>query len=133
MRCPENNRTPRRQLLFQTTSSATVMRESVGTPSRAFSKETRVQPDDKHAVTAPSDGTARLWDVFTDTQKLISAAKMVAPRCLTAEQREASFFLRAEPPAWCIEMAKWPYQTATWKEWLADERAGKNPRLPTAR
>ena len=22
---------------------------------------------------------------------------------------------------------------AAWKEWLADERAGKNPRLPTAR
>jgi hypothetical protein len=57
---------------------------------------------------------------------------MAAPRCLTAEQREASFFLPAEPPAWCIEMAKWPYQTTAWKEWLADERAGKNPGLPSA-
>jgi hypothetical protein len=90
-------------------------------------------PDNKRVVTASSDGTARLWGVFADTQKLISAAKMVAPRCLTAEQREASFFLPAEPPAWCIEMAKWPYQTAAWREWLADERAGKNPRLPTPR
>jgi hypothetical protein len=57
---------------------------------------------------------------------------MAAPRCLTATQREASFFLSADPPAWCIEMAKWPYHTAAWKAWLTDARAGKNPPLPTA-
>jgi hypothetical protein len=38
---------------------------------------------------------------------------MVTPRCPTAEQREAFFFLPAEPPAWCIEMAKWPYHGAS--------------------
>jgi len=26
-------------------------------------------------------------------------------------------------------MEKWPYQTAAWKRWLADRRAGKNPPL----
>jgi hypothetical protein len=75
----------------------------------------------------------RLWDVFADTRELISQAKMAAPRCLTAEQREASYFLPAEPPAWCIEMAKWPYQTAAWKARLFDESAGKNPPLQAER
>jgi dipeptidyl aminopeptidase/acylaminoacyl peptidase len=103
----------------------------LGHPERVLSAA--FSPDGKRAVTGSSDGTARLWDVFVDTQELISAAKMVAPRCLTAEQRQASFFLRAEPPAWCIEMAKWPYQTAAWKAWLVDERAGTNPLLPAAR
>src|SRR5262249_12286880 len=106
-------------------SSIAVMRHPERVLSAAFS------PDDKRVLTASSDGTGRLWEVFADTQTLISAAKMVAPRCLTAEQREASFFLTAEPPAWCIEMRKWPYHTAGWKAWLADKRAGKNPRLPT--
>jgi hypothetical protein len=86
-------------------------------------------PDGKHIVTAPSDKTARLWEVFTTTQELVSAAKLAVPRCLTAEQRK-TFFLPPEPPAWCIEMEKWPYQTAAWKQWLADTRAGKSPQLP---
>jgi hypothetical protein len=47
--------------------------------------------------------------------------------------REASYFLPAEPPAWCIEMAKWPYQTAAWKARLFDESAGKNPPLQAER
>ena len=89
-------------------------------------------PDGTRVVTASSDGTVRLWDVFADPRELISAAKTVAPRCLTTEQRAAFFFLAAEPPAWCITMAKWPYQTAAWKAWLADERAGKDPQLPAA-
>jgi hypothetical protein len=74
----------------------------------------------------------RLWHVFVDTRKFIATAMVAAPRCLSAEQRAASYFLPAQPPAWCIEMAKWPYQTAAWKTWLADLRAGKNPALPTA-
>jgi hypothetical protein len=41
-------------------------------------------------------------------------------------QRKA-FFLPPEPPKWCIELEKWPYNTAPWKLWLADKSAGKNP------
>ena len=86
-------------------------------------------PDGKRIVTASRDKIARLWDVFATTQQLVSAAKAAIPRCLTAEQR-TMFFLVPEPPAWCIEMEKVPYQTAAWKQWLVDTRAGKNPPLP---
>ena len=44
--------------------------------------------------------------------------------------RGAAFFLRPEPPAWCIEMEKRPYATAEWKQWLADKHAGKDLPLP---
>jgi WD40 repeat protein len=80
----------------------------------------------KRVVTASADKTARLWDISANTQDLISEAKAVAPRCLTQEQRKA-FFLPPQPPAWCIEMDKWPYDTPEWKQWLADVRAGKKP------
>ena len=86
-------------------------------------------PDGTRIVTASKDKTARVWDVFPGTQAFVSAVKAAIPRCLTQGQRKA-FFLPLEPPAWCIEMEKWPYDTATWKHWLADTRAGKNPPLP---
>jgi WD40 repeat protein len=99
-------------------------------PDRVLSAE--FSPNGELVITASSDGAAWIWHVFVDTNKLIATARAAAPRCLTAEQREASYFLPAEPPAWCIEMAKWPYQTVAWKAWLADLRAGKNPALPAA-
>ena len=86
-------------------------------------------PDGKRIVTAGEDNTIRVWDVFTDTQALVARAETDVPRCLTPEQR-MTFFVPPEPPAWCIEMAKWPYDTPAWKQWLADKRAGKNPPLP---
>ena len=88
-------------------------------------------PDGKRIVTASADKTARVWEVFPDTQSLVSAAKAAVPRALTRSQRKA-FFLPPEPPEWCIEMRKWPYDTPEWKQWLADKRAGTNPPLPAA-
>jgi hypothetical protein len=35
-----------------------------------------------------------------------------------------------EPPAWCIEMEKWPYDTQDWKDWLQFKRAHADPPLP---
>jgi WD domain, G-beta repeat len=87
-------------------------------------------PDGKRIVTASKDRTARVWDVFPDTQAFVSAAKAAVPRGLTLAQRKA-VFLPPEPPAWCIEMEKWPYDTPEWRQWLADVHAGKNPSLPT--
>jgi WD40 repeat protein len=89
-----------------------------------------MSPDGTHVVTVSVVGAARIWEVFLrDTESLISHARGILPRCLTPAQRKA-FFLSPEPPNWCIEMAKWPYDTPAWKQWLGGVRAGKNPPLP---
>jgi hypothetical protein len=82
-------------------------------------------PDGKRIVTASADKTARLWEIFANTQELVSHAKAAIPRCLTAAQRN-EFFLPPKPPLWCIEQEKWPYDTDEWKQCLGDTRAGKN-------
>jgi Tol biopolymer transport system component len=89
-------------------------------------------PDGQRVVTASNDKTARLWVVFPTTKDLIDYAKRAVPRCLTHARREAAF-LDPEPPAWCIEMGMWPYNTPAWNQWLADTRAGKKPPLPVKR
>jgi hypothetical protein len=86
-------------------------------------------PDGRRVATASEDQTARSWSVFTATQDLADAAKTVVPRCLTREQR-AKAFLDPEPPAWCIEMEKWPYESQDWKDRLKFKRANANPPLP---
>ena len=88
-------------------------------------------PDGGRIVTASYDKTARIWKIFPDTQALVSRAKADIPRCFIPAQRKA-FFLPPEPPSWCIEMEKWPYNTPEWKQWLADVRANKKPPLPAA-
>ena len=83
-------------------------------------------PDGNRIVTASSD-TARLWELITNTPELVARAKAAVPRCMTQEQRVAAF-LNPDPPIWCIEMEKWPYQTQEWKSWLRNKRA--NTALP---
>ena len=85
--------------------------------------------DGRRVLTASRDRTARIWRFFPSVQNLIEDAKQVVPRCLTLEQR-AEFFLDPRPPQWCIALEKWPYHTGKWKQWLADEIAGRNPPLP---
>ncbi|WP_407116188.1 TIR domain-containing protein [Bradyrhizobium sp. LMG 9283] len=87
-------------------------------------------PDGGHIAALCGDKTARLWKIFANTQELVSHAKTGIPRCLTTAQRNA-YFLPPEPPPWCIEMQKWPYNTLAWKQWLADTRAGR--KLPAMR
>jgi hypothetical protein len=84
-------------------------------------------PDGKRIVTASADKTARLWNA--EPSKQTGEPKAAVPRCMTPAQRKA-FFLPPEPPPWCIELEKWPYDTEEWKQWLRDTRAGKNPPLP---
>jgi hypothetical protein len=86
-------------------------------------------PDGRLVVTASADKTARIWRVFDSTQALVDDAKMVAPRCLSLSERRAAA-LDLAPPAWCIEMQKWPYVSPDWKDWLAFERAKAHPPLP---
>ena len=90
-------------------------------------KSAAFSPDGKRALTASGD-EVRVWPLLTSTQELVSRAKASVPRCLTREQRLA-VFLDPEPPAWCIEREKWPYETQDWKDWLKFTRANKSPPL----
>src|SRR5262249_39858145 len=74
-----------------------------------------ISPDGQLVATA-GDKVA-FWKLFPSTQALVDAAKAGVGRCLTRAEREVAFLPR-EPPAWCVEMEKWPYQSGAWKEWL---------------
>jgi hypothetical protein len=86
-------------------------------------------PDGKRIVTASFDKTARLWEIFADTQEFVSHAKAAVPRCLTAAQRNA-FLLPPEPPLWCIEHLFSPRRERAilqWALWM-----GLSTRIPSA-
>ena len=85
--------------------------------------------DGNRVVTASYDGTARVWRVFPSTVALMDFAKTHVPRCLTLVQR-SDFNLPPDPPAWCIDMGKWPYDTDAWRLWLVEKRAGGDPEMP---
>jgi WD40 repeat protein len=85
--------------------------------------------DGAHFVTQGEQSDSILWSYFPRLDGLVDYALKAASRCLTLEQREA-LFLKKEPPDWCIEMQKWPYQTQDWKDWLKFKRANANPPLP---
>ncbi len=86
-------------------------------------------PDGRRVLTTGGDRVARLWPIFPTTQDLVEDTKKVVPRCLTPRQREEAF-LDPAPPAWCIEMKKWPYQTPDWQSWLRYRQANERPPLP---
>jgi hypothetical protein len=67
-------------------------------------------------------------NIFLNSEEFVAHAKSVAPRALSVAQR-TTFFLDPEPPAWCVEMEKWPYQTPAWKQWLADRKVGKKVKM----
>jgi WD40 repeat protein len=91
--------------------------------SAAFSR------DGTRVVTASQDGTVRIWSAFQTTEESVADARQATPRCLTRAERGRAY-LDSEPPAWCIEMEKWPYEGRHWKDWLRFKRAGSNPPLP---
>jgi hypothetical protein len=85
---------------------ATLQGHTFGVTSAVFA------PDGGRILTASADDTARLWEAFPDPQALVDRVKAEVPRCLTPEQRER-LFLAPQPPRWCIDMHKWPYDGAT--------------------
>jgi len=76
-----------------------------------------------------SPSVRKAWPIFLSVPDLVSHAKDAVPRCLTPRQRK-TWSLTPEPPSWCIDLAKWPYQTTEWKQWLIERRAGRNSPPP---
>jgi WD40 repeat protein len=85
--------------------------------------------DGRELVTAYRDGSVIVSRVFGDTKELIEDNRRVIPRCLTRTQRQEAF-LDLQPPAWCIEMKKWPYNSEDWRDWLRLRRGNADPPLP---
>jgi hypothetical protein len=77
-----------------------------------------------------SQKNATAWPLPWSTQEYVDRVKAMLPRCLTIDERKAAG-LEEEPPVWCIEMAKWPYDSADWQQWLEGRKAGKEAPLPT--
>jgi WD40 repeat protein len=82
-----------------------------------------------HLLTTSGDAIARLWSVPPSGKDLIALAEQIVPRCLTPEERESAS-LTPEPPDWCIDLQKLPYNTSAWKEWLDQKRSNKNVPMP---
>src|SRR5262249_6941117 len=80
-------------------------------------------------ATINSDNVVRVWRVFKSTAELVDQAKLDVPRCLTPDEREQASLDR-EPPDWCVEQHKWPYDDESWTQWLKDRNEGKNPKMP---
>ena len=91
--------------------------------------------------------TAQLWHTFPTTRGLVEYAKRTVPRCLTPAEYKAAFLETSPathgPPDWCItgpglvheaNSGKWkpkyPYNTPSWRDWLAAKRRGENPAFP---
>lgn len=89
-------------------------------------------PGETRAVTLGLHNEALVSRVFPTTQGLVDFVKLSVPRCLSPIQRELTF-LEPDPPAWCIDLKKWPYDTPEWTQWIANTRAGKKPSLPSSR
>lgn len=70
-----------------------------------------------------------LWHMPWSTQDYVDAVHDMLPRCLTPDERRKAY-LDPQPPAWCIDMGKWPYNTPAWKQWLAAKEAGKDEPMP---
>jgi hypothetical protein len=53
------------------------------------------------AVIGSYDKTARVLEVYSNTQMLLDRVKTIVPRCLTEDQRKA-FLLDTAPLRWCV-------------------------------
>jgi WD40 repeat protein len=80
---------------------------------------------DGSSIVTAAQKAVRIWHTSANIQALVNDAKLAAPRCLTPNQRR-QFSLPPEPELWCVDMAKWPYNSEDWKAWLTELRAGKN-------
>jgi WD40 repeat protein len=70
------------------------------------------------------------WSFIPSVQEMLDTARAYVPSCISPANR-SDFYLADEPPAWCIELGKKPYDTEDWKQWLANKKAGKTAPMPS--
>ena len=95
-----------------------------------------VTPDGRGIVAASADRAVRLWDIeqlrpprirfelpaLERLPELVERARTAVPRCLTIAERIA-FVPDLAPPVWCVDRAKYPYDSEQWKAWKARKMA----------
>ena len=92
----------------------------------------RFFPDGTRILTVWSErnwSRLRVWRAFPTIAPLLQFAKTTVPECLSPSSRK-TLGLDTDPPRWCIEMAKAPYDTPDWKAWLGYKDRKLNPPLP---
>ena len=85
-------------------------------------------------LVAASFNSGAVWNMRWSADDIGDHLRAILPRCLTLKERE-DVHLGAEPPDWCIELSKWPFDGPEWKRWLEVKKAGKNapaPQLPAS-
>jgi WD40 repeat protein len=87
--------------------------------------------EDGRFIVVDDGGERTVVEIDFGGERLAQKALAAVPRCLTPSERQR-FLLPAEPPAWCIELGKWPYGGAEWKQWLADRNAGRAGAMPVS-
>jgi WD40 repeat protein len=89
-------------------------------------------PNDNYLVSSGSDqslSATTIHRMFQTPADLVEFARSRMPRCLTPIERK-QYAIDPEPPLWCVEMDKWPYNTDAWRTWLDARKAGKGAELP---
>ncbi len=73
-----------------------------------------------------------LSDAAQAGHTLLDDARQTATRCLTIAERRRLRLEAEEPPEWCIDLKKWPYDRPSWRDWLKKRRAGLREQHPEA-
>jgi WD40 repeat protein len=68
----------------------------------------------------------KTWRLLPTVADASAYAKSIVPECLPPQSRH-DLGLEAEPPRWCIEMQKPPYNTPQWHDWLVKRDSGNVP------
>jgi hypothetical protein len=76
------------------------------------------------------DNEVHAWSFIPSVQDMLDNARAYVASCIAPANR-SDFYLADEPPAWCVELGKKPYDTDDWKQWLANKKAGKAAPMPT--
>jgi hypothetical protein len=71
------------------------------------------------------------WTIFPTSDDLVSTARAWVPLCIDPTSRP-QFYMPPEPADWCIELAKPPYNSEPWKQWLSAKKQGKTLPMPQA-